>query len=62
MSKKSSPGNGKSDGREERLKAALRANLSRRKAQGRARADDEQDRIGPDDGGMAPDAASGNEE
>ena len=62
MSKKSSPGNGKTDGREERLKAALRANLSRRKAQGRARADDEQDRTGQDDGGTAPGSGSGNEE
>ena len=33
------------DAREARLKAALRANLARRKAQGRARADD-----GVDDG------------
>ena len=32
-----------------RLKAALRANLARRKAQARARADDGADRGGPDD-------------
>lgn len=46
-----------SDGREARLKAALRANLARRKAQGRAREgaqgeqpEDEQ----PKDGGQGP--------
>ncbi|WP_145399651.1 hypothetical protein [Paracoccus sulfuroxidans] len=62
MNRKSPPGNGKSDGREERLKAALRANLSRRKAQGRARADEEQDRTGQDGEGAPSDTGPGNEE
>ena len=64
MSKKSSPGNGKSDGREERLKAALRANLSRRKAQGRARADEPGDASQNEQHGQqTPDqGAPGNEE
>lgn len=44
-----------SDVREARLKAALRANLTRRKAQGRARAgdqDDQPDHEQQDDGGQ----------
>ena len=36
--------------REERLKAALKANLSRRKAQARARVVDDTEKAGKDDG------------
>ncbi|MGV6803571.1 MAG: hypothetical protein ACWA49_05135 [Ruegeria sp.] len=51
MAEKNSPKkHGKSgDGREDRLKAALKANLARRKAQARARATPE-DKAGKDEG------------
>ena len=52
------------DGREARLKAALRANLARRKAQGRARAEDAPGGTGNEQHGpQTPDqGAAGNEE
>ncbi|MFU8777892.1 MAG: hypothetical protein ACNA7M_09520 [Roseovarius sp.] len=45
MSRKQTPDKGAKPGpsREDRLKSALKANLARRKAQGRARADDGSD-------------------
>ncbi|UXU73929.1 hypothetical protein [Paracoccus sp. SMMA_5] len=51
--------------REARLKAALRANLARRKAQGRARAQEAQDDMGQGaspQGVSAPQDAPGNED
>jgi hypothetical protein len=41
-------GDAASQGREARLKAALKANIARRKAQARARADGADDRTDPD--------------
>ncbi|MDM7459553.1 MAG: hypothetical protein P3W94_009440 [Paracoccus sp. (in: a-proteobacteria)] len=50
MSKKSTP-SASEQTREERLRAALRANLQRRKAQARSRADDgEEQQTGPKTG------------
>lgn len=40
----------KTQSREERLKAALKQNMARRKAQARARADEAQDNKGEQDG------------